>query len=543
MKILLRALTRIFQVVVVIVCMNTSLGFAYQNQSPPALKWGDLAQSFPSLHPVVHGSSNEQILQRLIFGAPLFYYDPYEQSLIPGIVEYWGEVSPDPRIWILSVRDGITFQDGSSLKPEDIAFSILFYKQYTREQNLPYNPHLEKLNDIRIIGTRHVQIHLQNTIEDLSFLLSDIPVLSRTYYEEETIEQTISNIAEKKPMGIGPYRVGQFSNGSIITLERYFDHYNGPAEFTEIELHLYESTNQLKSDFITEELDFIRIINNGDLREISSTDTSFQIISTPAFPNTTYTLNLNDGYSDLTAHPVREAILKSLNKHRYTLSSEQFNIRSISYGPLPNTSPAFFENLERVYYNPLAARSDLERSGWRDSNGDGIVERNRNDFIMELIYPNNDTYIENLIQYIRVDLSEIGVAIEAQPLPQIELLERISQGNYQISLDFFHHYPQDIIRSFADYFLFFESTFHRNQLGLNNPETIRQLRRAIRLPRQDEATAIFHRIQDLYRRAATGTVLTYQHHNYYAINRKNVTQFTTGGRLNELSEWAPRNIP
>ena len=529
--------------VLLVVSVSSRPSFAYQDQTLTTFNWGEFNKTVQSLNPISHGNSAERTLQRLIYGLPLFYFDAYDQTVKPGIVEYWGEVSPDPKIWILSVKDGIVFLDGSPLRPEDIQFSIDLYKRYTAASGKSYNPHLDKLSKIRVVGSRHVQIHLQGTIEKLPRMLADIPVRSRSYYEGDTFEQTVTNVIEKRPLGFGPYRVRSLIPETSVTLERFFNHYNGPAGFSVIQLKLYQSFDQIKSDFITGKLDFVQIFDIGDIREISSADPSFQIISIPSDLNTKYTLSLNTNYSVLLSRTVRKGILKALNKHRYPISNEQFNIRSVAYGPLPNTSDAFFRNIERIIYNPLAAKNDLLRSGWKDSDDDGIAERNGKTFTLELIYPDNDIYIENLIQYIRFDFSEIGIAIEAQPHSRTELLERIGRGAYQVSLDYFHNYPYDAARSFADYFLYSSGTFHRNLLGVDNPEAIRQLQRAVRLQRQDEAKAIFHRLQELYRRSFAGSALTYQHNYFYAVNNKNITNFFHNGRLLQLSEWEPFNKP
>jgi len=518
---------------------SPKLMYGLQTPQVVTLHWGELREKIQTLNPLEKGTDEERFLQQLIYGEPLFYYDPYNKQIMGGIIENWNIFSPDSLLWILSIKEGIVFHDNNPLTSEDIKFSIDVYKQYASENNLPYNLQLDKLKEIQIVSPGFFQIYLHKTVEDLSLMLADIPILSREYYQDETYKQTIQNISGKQQHGYGPFKVRSFFSDSLIILDRHSSYYQGAPEFEQINLKLYATSNQIKSDFGTGELDFIQINDFHDMREISKADTNFQIIQVPTQFPTMYCINFNSDDQILASKYNREALNMAFSKNLYHMSNSQFDVRSKAFGPLPESSWAFFKDLEKPGYSPIRAKDELRRRGWRDSDGDGIIEKQGMKFSLELLYPERDKYFEKLIQYIRLDLNKVGIAIEPVPLSYSELSERIRKKDFQMALDHFQYYPKDIIRSFYDFFCYTGSTSYRNRLGADDAQAIRQLERAARMQRKENAEAIFELIQDLYRKSYTCNVLSYKHHQYFAINSRTVKNFMRGNRFLSPAFWKP----
>ena len=523
----------------IFVCIPPYSIFAYQIQRNVTLNWGELHERIQSFNPLNQQTDEEQHLQRLIYGDPLFYYDPYDERINPGIIERWTSFS-DARIVVLVIKDDIVFHDNTPLKPEDVEFSINLYKEYTSKNNLPYNLQLDKLKEITVRGPRIFELELHDPIENLPLMLADIPILSRDYYRGETYGKTVQNIEEKRPFGFGPFSVSSLSSGSRqIRLDRHSSFYKGSPEFEHINLRLYDTSDQTKSDFITGKLDFIQINTMLDKHEISSTDTLFYVVRAPTKFMTMFTISQNSTVPILASKDIREAISMVFNKKRYPMSSSQYDVRSQAFSPLPESSWAFFQDLPRVTYNPAVAKRRLHRIGWNDSDRDGIIERNRRQFSLELLYPKRDKYLESLIQYVRVNLSEVGISIEAAPVRYEELSQRIEQKNFELALDYFRYYPMDVVRTFYDFFRFGSSAIRRNSLGVYDAQAIRQLRRAAIMPKTRDAKAIFHRLQYLNSRSYTNIILTYQHHKVFAVNAGKVTGFMNHNRFVSIEFWKP----
>ena len=255
--------------------------YGFQTPQRATLYWGEVHEKIQTLNPLEKGTNEERYLQELIYGEPLFYYDSNNDRINNGIIENFNIFSQDSLIWILSIKEGITFHDNTFLTSEDIKFSINLYKQYTSKNNISYNLQLDRLKEIQIVSPGFFEIYLHDNVEDLSLMLADIPILSFKYYGGETYEQTIQNVSDKQPCGYGAFKVISFYRDSLIILDRHFSYHQGAPEFERINLKLFSTSDQIKSDFGTGKLDFIQINDFRDRREISKADTNFLIISVP----------------------------------------------------------------------------------------------------------------------------------------------------------------------------------------------------------------------------------------------------------------------
>lgn len=511
--------------------------YSYQEERT-AFNWGELQERIQNLNPLKPSTNEERSIHRLIYGDPLYYYNPYDVQINNGIIERQS-LFPNSNIWILVIKNNIVFHDGSRLRPEDIKFSIELYKEYVSKNNLSYNLQLDKIKEINIQGEFIFEIELSEQVENFRLMLADIPVLSQGYYQGETYDRTIENLANKRPFGYGPFMISKFIPGGLIELVRHFSYFGGTPEFEQINIILYSSSDQIKSDFITGDLDFIQINNVYDKKEISRADTTFKVVQVPTQYMKMYTVTLNGSDPSLSAENARESLNMLYNKNRYPISSPQYDVRSKAFGPLPETSWAFFEDLDKQNWNPIAARRDLDMLGWKVSDSDGILERNGRKFILELIYPERDNYIEDLARHIRLSLGEIGVSVSVTPLSDNINEMRIKQNDFQIALDSYVYYPMDVLRTFYDFFNLSNAEIKRNRFGRFDAEIVRQLRRASLEPNQTNAKAIFHRLQDLYKDAFTTNVLSYQHHRIFAINSRIVTNFMQDNRLVPIALWIP----
>ncbi|MCP4725411.1 MAG: hypothetical protein GY863_10265, partial [bacterium] len=305
----------------------------------------------------------------------------------------------------------------------------------------------------------------------------------------------------------------------------------GRPEFNTINIVFYDEPDQMTSDFITGILHFIQVYDLRSRQEISRADTSFQVIPSLLSEMPVYFINYNINHPLLRSSRVRNSINQLYSKVNYSKSDIQgFHVRSGTAGPLPPNSSAFLRDLDRNNYDPNKARSYFRRQGWNDRNGDGILEKDNVNFSLELILPDNDTYLVELYRNIRQDLGEIGIEVNPVLITPDELRDRIRRNDFVLALDQSIYYPHDLVRTFHNVFDLSGGIINRNRLGQNNADALRQLSRAGQFLLQDDAVGIFQRLQYLHSESATSEYLTYQHHVYYAINSR------------VISEFAPRNI-
>ncbi|MFC1492804.1 ABC transporter substrate-binding protein [candidate division KSB1 bacterium] len=518
-----------------IISIQNSHGF--QQPSEYSLNWGELSIKIKTLNPYESSTIEEKNILNLIFGEPLYKSDPITNAITRGIVESGVQSS---ETWLYNIRSDIRFQDGTPLTSEDVKFSIETFNRFIENSGRFFNNEIAKIDSISILNRQWFQVYVSREVGDHELMLKDLPILSRDYYQGGDFQSTLNNISNKPPMGYGPYQVSSFIPESGITLIRNEYYYLGRPEFSTVNIVFYEEQDRMTSDFITGDLHFIQVYDLRSRQEISRADTSLKILPVQLSEIPIYFINYNITHPLLRSDRIRKSINQLYSKVNYTKSDIQgFHVRSIAAGPVPPRSVAFLQDLDKNNYDPNRARSYFRRQGWNDRNGDGILEKNNVNFSLELILSDNDAYLEELVRNIQRDLGEIGIEVTPVLITPEELRNRIRRNDFVLALDKSIYYPHDLVRTFHNFFDISGNTINRNRLGQNNTDALQNLGRAGQFLLQDDAAEIFQRLQYLHSESATSEYLTYQHHIYYAINSKIISEFAPYNILVSPGLWKP----
>ncbi|MGW8251191.1 MAG: ABC transporter substrate-binding protein [Anaerolineales bacterium] len=146
-------------------------------------------------------------------------------------------------------------------------------------------------------------------------------------------------------------------------------------------------------------------------------------------------LNLDD--SDLPffqESSVRRALLMGLN--RQWMIDRVLNSQSlIADGPIFPGSWAYFEDIERIPYDPDAAMGALKDAGYTFSSGEaGVREKDGVPLSFELVHPDTPTHT-GLAEAIQRDWSKLGIDVTLKPVSYDELLgDYLEPRSYQAAL-------------------------------------------------------------------------------------------------------------
>ncbi|MGI9597034.1 MAG: ABC transporter substrate-binding protein [Acidimicrobiales bacterium] len=166
------------------------------------------------------------------------------------------EASDDFRTWTVSLRDGVTWHDGTPFTAEDVAFSF----QYTVDQGGPgrYGHHL----------TDHPTFTSANVIDDLTVELTfadpvatfemlpggDIPIIAKHIWED--VEDATAD-ATSLAVGTGPYRMVEYVPGESYRLEANADYFKGAPLVDTLIMPVIRDAQAAFAGLQTGELDFV----------------------------------------------------------------------------------------------------------------------------------------------------------------------------------------------------------------------------------------------------------------------------------------------
>jgi ABC-type transport system substrate-binding protein len=99
-----------------------------------------------------------------------------ESRFIPGLVQSWE--ATDATTWVLKLREGVQFQDGSPFTAEDIAFSIARVSAVPNNPG-PYTSNLRTIAAVEVVDSHTVRITTDRPNPTLMGQLTNIFVVSR----------------------------------------------------------------------------------------------------------------------------------------------------------------------------------------------------------------------------------------------------------------------------------------------------------------------------------------------------------------------------
>ena len=171
------------------------------------------------------------------------------REFAPGILTDW-VVSEDGLNWMLTVREGVKFHDGTDLTAEDVTWSLQHNigpqaVEYGGTQSLAFNmDRIEQTGPNKVsVTTKVVHLDLAERISDASGVWFGAVFPKRTALHDDELEKAY----DRNPIGAGAMKFVKHVPVELMSFERFDDYYHQPengfssdkrVNFTELDLRL-----------------------------------------------------------------------------------------------------------------------------------------------------------------------------------------------------------------------------------------------------------------------------------------------------------------
>jgi len=342
------------------------------------------------------GSYSEPLVQ-----STLFKWDN-NMSLVNDLATDYS-VSDDGLTWTVKIRDDVKFTDGVPLTAKDVAFSF-----NTAAISAGYLD-LTALEKAEAVDNTTVQFKLKNPHATFINTLARLGIVPEHIYKSESYGQN--------PIGSGPYIFKQWDKGQQTIFERNEDYYGKKPYFKKLTI-LYMENDAAFAAARKGDVDFAKITASNAKEEVSgmklvpvaSYDSIY--VSLPLTPNIGN--KTKDGYpigNNITSDiAVRKALHVGID--RQALINDVLNgygdkeLTGVDRLPWAN-SEAKVEDA-----NPKEAKKILEEGGWKDTDGDGIVEKNGLKASLALYYSSNSPDRQALALALADQAKKFGIELK-----------------------------------------------------------------------------------------------------------------------------------
>ncbi len=181
--------------------------------------------NLPSFDPTVGPSAVNPTIQaiyRSVFDQ--FIGQKPDLSFEPGLLTEWGWNDDKTKLW-MTVREGVTWHDGSPFTAEDVVWSL--ERAARQETGNPIQFIWSTAGNYKIEGNKITADVLRfdpTFFKWMAFLTGY--VLPKAYYEKVGAEGF-----EKKPIGTGPYMVDEYQGNAFLRLKANPNYFGGKPAF------------------------------------------------------------------------------------------------------------------------------------------------------------------------------------------------------------------------------------------------------------------------------------------------------------------------
>lgn len=337
-------------------------------------------------------------------------------EMVPDLASSW-EVSPDAKTYTFHLKKGIKWQDGKDFSAEDVKFTYDLLRGGKWTSVLPVSTDYTDITDVLIIDPSTVKFSLKEGIIPFQERFS-AAILPKHLLEGQDLSKTSF---WQKPIGTGSFVFKDWKRGEELVFTANPTYYGDAPKF-----------DVLRYVFVPEEAARISLLENGEVDAIKIDPRSMPTLENAkgiklySMPSANwYALNLPGMMWPFQDKNVRLAIAYAINKQQ--ILDTIFNGQGeIAYGPLRSEDWAYNPDIA-FSYDPEKAKRLLAEAGFKDTNGDGVLEKDGKDLAFELIYPSSNAERKDIAIAAKTDLEKVGIKIE----PVGKSWDEISQELYR----------------------------------------------------------------------------------------------------------------
>jgi peptide/nickel transport system substrate-binding protein len=440
-----------------------------------------------TLNPVAISSSEGHQIAALLFQKLLIEQDDF-MSFKPGLAREW-VVSPDGLDVTFVLRDDARWSDGAPVTAQDVRFTWQVHVDTTVAW--PNASIKSRIRDVEVKDAKTVVFHFTEHYLYQVMDANDGVILPAHLLEKIPRAELKTAPYGRAPVGNGEYVLSRWESGQYIELARNPRH-TGPAPAIErVLIKFVPDVVTLVSQLKAGEIDLLESVQAADLASIREKRSDVQVLDVPSRRMTF--VAWNHARAPFGDRAVRRALTMAIDRQAIIRTVWNGHARECT-SPLVPLLWAFDGSIEPVPFDLAAARAELARLGFKDGNGDGVVERDGKPFTFELLVNDAQNRVD-AVTMIQAQLKKAGIDARVRVMEYGAYIDRI------LALEYDAAFVEWKVPTKVD----LTSLFHTksvpkkgyNFVSYSNPEVDGVIDEALAQPDMEPAKALWARAQRL----------------------------------------------
>lgn len=444
---------------------------------------------------VINSEVQYRMFLHLVEEQPDFQEHP--PTFKPLLAKSW-EFSPDHKVLTFHLRDGVVWSDGVPVTAEDVRWT--WQAQIHPDVAWEGADSKRWIRDVEVVDPHTVRFHFERAYARQLLDANECPILPKHAWEKLPFSQWRQNNDwfRQNLVVDGPFTLASWEPQQQIVLarnDRYFE--KGLPRLDRVVLRQIADQSAGFTQLLSGDLDFISQIAVSDVPRVKASP-RLELIS--FWANLYVAAGWNNEHPLFKDPEVRRALTLAIDRQTIvdTLLGEELG--KVADSPVLMSVWAHDDSIQPLPYDPAEARRILAAKGWRDSNGDGVLDKGGKPFAFELLSNAGNQLRADATVMIQDQLKKVGIRATPRLVDFNALIDQTSRGNFEAS----------ILGFTTDTSLDLTGNFHSSSIGgdgnnivrYRNPEVDRliveaasQLELAAMKSQLDRIQQIIHRDQ------------------------------------------------
>jgi peptide/nickel transport system substrate-binding protein len=322
-----------------------------------------------------------------------------------------GGISRDGKTIVWHLRRGVRWSDGAPFSADDVVFSVktILNPANDEEQGTAGWDQIARMDEpdkntvifhLKAPYGSYLPLYFGTAADEPCILpkhiLGSLPTINDAPYN-------------RKPIGIGPFRVVEWKHGDAIELEANPYYWRGKPKLARITYKLLPSQETVTQQMQTGEVDLWPLMPPSYTARLQHVP-RVRVLVEPNYRTTN--LDFVVANRPLVADVrVRQAVRYAIDR-RKLIATVLHGLGYIHDGvTIPLDPPKLSE--PGIPFDPTRARALLDAAGWRAGDG-GIRVRAGQRLTLEAVYPVGAAELDQSIEFIRAELRAVGIGVESK---------------------------------------------------------------------------------------------------------------------------------
>ena len=354
----------------------------------------DLGSDAATLDPQIQWDTDSYSVYRNIFDN-LVTRDT-AGTIVPQVATAWHY--QDDRTLVFDLRTDITFQDGTKLTPDDVAFSVR--RIIAPEFKSPQLSQFDQITSAEVTGPAQVTLHTKTPYPALLAQLVKLSIVPKAYVQKVGDQQF-----NQQPMGSGPYKFRSWQRGVAITLDAVPNYWRGKPPFPSVVFRAVPDVPTRVADLRAGHADLVRGLSPDDAEALKS-ERGVAVLSVPTERVAYLFVNALAGPTKDVR--VRRAIAMGIDRDTLINALQQGYAKPVQEVLTP-ANFGYTTDVPAWPYDPDQARKLVEQAGAKGAT------------VQFLTSPVYDRRLNEAVQQM---LSDIGLKVQIVMLDQPTYLHR-----------------------------------------------------------------------------------------------------------------------